>query len=377
MAPTRVLDEFLRKRASGARLHPMSNCPYCAALRFVTPEFLGRSCEASYPYSRKPSTRAMGSALSGFFIDTEDLPGCIHRHTRNHHTGKIISELDCSFGNEGWSQGLIQTLSIMCAYGLILYNASNMLSNGSELLLLVPSISGIVGSVVLPVLGAVPDGAIMLFSGLGDAAQENITVGVGTLAGSTIMLLTIPWSLSILLGAVPVDGGVAVYSRRQEKVNPCALSSFGVSPDATIRSNAYVMVATALLYLVIQGPAFQYATKPEYLEPPKSAVASHTEHGFALAGLMLTTAAFVGYLVLMVRQSQQSSPVREYRVTAVALKALDDNPHISLSGIIAPIIADAAQFQVRLIAADDPPCMQATSHRHCARSRQTYLQGST
>ena len=92
---------------------------------------------------------------------------------------------------------------------------------------------------------------------------------------------------------------------------------------------------------------------------------------------MLTTAAFVGYLVLMVRQSQQSSPVREYRVTAVALKALDDNPHISLSGIIAPIIADAAQFQVRLIAADDPPCMQATSHRHCARSRHTYLQGST
>ena len=319
----------------------------------------------------------MGSALSGFFIDTADLPGCTHRHHRNHHTGEIISELDCSYGNEGWSQGLIQTLSIMCAYGLILYNASNMLSNGSELLLLVPSISGIVGSVVLPVLGAVPDGAIMLFSGLGDAAQENITVGVGTLAGSTIMLLTIPWSLSILLGAVPVDGGVAVYSRRQEKVNPCALSSFGVSPDATIRSNAYVMVATALLYLVIQGPAFQYATKPEYLKPPNSAVASHTEHGFALAGLMLTTAAFVGYLVLMVRQSQQSSPVREYRVTAVALKALDDNPHISLSGIIAPIIADAAQFQVRLIAADDLPCMQATSHRHCARSRQTYPPGST
>ena len=125
----------------------------------------------------------MGSALSGFFIDTADLPGCTHRHHRNHHTGEIISELDCSYGNEGWSQGLIQTLSIMCAYGLILYNASNMLSNGSELLLLVPSISGIVGSVVLPVLGAVPDGAIMLFSGLGDAAQENITVGVGTLAG--------------------------------------------------------------------------------------------------------------------------------------------------------------------------------------------------
>jgi hypothetical protein len=31
-------------------------------------------------------------------------------------------------------------------------------------------LSGIVGSVVLPVLGAVPDGAIVLFSGLGARA---------------------------------------------------------------------------------------------------------------------------------------------------------------------------------------------------------------
>ena len=35
-----------------------------------------------------------------------------------------------------------------------------MISDGSELLLLVPSLAGLVGSVVLPVLGAVPDGAI-------------------------------------------------------------------------------------------------------------------------------------------------------------------------------------------------------------------------
>jgi len=43
----------------------------------------------------------------------------------------------------------------------------------------------------------VPDGAIVLFAGLGQtsrlAAQTNIAVGVGALAGSTIMLLTIPW----------------------------------------------------------------------------------------------------------------------------------------------------------------------------------------
>ena len=83
-------------------------------------------------------------------------------------------------------------LWLFVSYGYALFWASNQISEGSDLLLLVPSLAGIVGSCVLPVLGAVPDGAIMLFSGLGsvEEAQENLAVGVGALAGSTIMLLT-------------------------------------------------------------------------------------------------------------------------------------------------------------------------------------------
>ena len=51
-----------------------------------------------------------------------------------------------------------------------------MISRGSELLLLVPSMTGIVGSLVLPILGAVPDGALILFSGLGPDAQNQVLV---------------------------------------------------------------------------------------------------------------------------------------------------------------------------------------------------------
>lgn len=35
----------------------------------------------------------------------------------------------------------------------VLMQASNLISDGSELLLLVPALAGVVGSVVLPVLG--------------------------------------------------------------------------------------------------------------------------------------------------------------------------------------------------------------------------------
>jgi hypothetical protein len=69
---------------------------------------------------------------------------------------------------------------------------------------LVPAYRGIVGSVVLPVLGAVPDGAIILFSGLGSDAKNQIVVGVGALAGSTIMLITLPWFIAVFAGKVSI-----------------------------------------------------------------------------------------------------------------------------------------------------------------------------
>eukprot|EP00438_Fugacium_kawagutii_P009555 Skav227896 [mRNA] locus=scaffold1951:174086:176752:- [translate_table: standard] len=88
---------------------------------------------------------------------------------------------------------LFQIPKIAIWYGYVLFQASNLISDGSELLLLVPAAAPVVGSVVLPILGAVPDGMMVLFSGLGPDAQNQVSVGVGALAGSTVMLLTLPW----------------------------------------------------------------------------------------------------------------------------------------------------------------------------------------
>ncbi|CAM9847904.1 unnamed protein product, partial [Heterosigma akashiwo] len=80
------------------------------------------------------------------------------------------------------------------------------------------------GSVVLPVLGAVPDAAIVLFSGLGPDAQEQLSVGVGALAGSTIMLLTMPWVLSVFAGRVSLDDKGACRYKKSPKLIPPMLS---------------------------------------------------------------------------------------------------------------------------------------------------------
>lgn len=84
--------------------------------------------------------------------------------------------------------GFIQLMFLFVCYGYVLMTASNMISDGSELLLLVPKLAGIVGSIVLPILGAVPDGCIVLFSGMGPDAQNQLAVGVGALGKKSFIV---------------------------------------------------------------------------------------------------------------------------------------------------------------------------------------------
>ena len=72
--------------------------------------------------------------------------------------------------------GFCQLVFLFAVYGWVLAYASDMISRGSDLLLLVPEYAGVVGSIVLPVLGAVPDGMLILFSGMGDDAQSQLSV---------------------------------------------------------------------------------------------------------------------------------------------------------------------------------------------------------
>jgi len=212
------------------------------------------------------------------------------------------------------------------------------------------SLAGMVRSVVLPILGAVPDGAIMLFSGLGPDAQEQLQVGVGALAGSTIMLLTIPWGGCILVGGVPIGkSGDAAYGRKaiaaaQTKSSSdyiANLNSYGVTPDSTIQENAKLMVGTALCYLLIQGPAFQYAKGPAKGETPDelNEVVAGTEHWWSLAGLVASVALFFYYIAKMMQQSGEG--LHQDKIDGAVVKQLESNQNISLSGIIGPILADA------------------------------------
>ena len=186
--------------------------------------------------------------------------------------------------------GMFQLLFLGGVYAYVLCYSSTMISDGSELLLLIPSLAGLVGSVVLPVLGAVPDGCIVLFSGLGPDAQTQLNVGIGALAGSTIMLLTAPWFLSVLGGRVNMTNGVASY--RAPKLEPPGKFDWfntGVNLSTAVNTGGLLMLVTSVPFFIIEIPAV-------YFQSYTDTVIGKDELPYAFIGMCLCGVMFCGYL---------------------------------------------------------------------------------
>eukprot|EP00413_Alexandrium_margalefii_P045380 CAMPEP_0204586272 /NCGR_PEP_ID=MMETSP0661-20131031/47396_1 /ASSEMBLY_ACC=CAM_ASM_000606 /TAXON_ID=109239 /ORGANISM="Alexandrium margalefi, Strain AMGDE01CS-322" /LENGTH=522 /DNA_ID=CAMNT_0051595899 /DNA_START=64 /DNA_END=1632 /DNA_ORIENTATION=- len=223
-----------------------------------------------------------------------------------------------------------QLLFMTVVYGVILYQSSQLIASGSELLLLFPSVAGLVGSIVLPILGAVPDGTMVLFSGLGPDAQNQVSVGVGALAGSTVMLLTFPWFIAVFFGRVPLD------EKRQPKYGSSdatlkGLLDGGVSFQESLQKAAKIMLGTTLLFLVIQLPA----TFEEVSGISSTSKQAGTENMWALLGFILCVAAFCGYLYICYKDANEDKALakviegikhREISIGAALKFAKDTSP---------------------------------------------------
>lgn len=193
------------------------------------------------------------------------------------------------------SENIVGQLILIAFYAITLSMGAKILSDGSELLLeLFPKWGTVIGALLLPVLGAIPDAAIIVVSGaLGskEDAQEQVAIGVGTLAGSTIMLLTVPWAASMHLGRCNMDDlGEAIDGR----CTGFSVTKQGMSVDKDTPINARIMLITSLSYFIVQGIAFAY------LYDPTSVGAHKWERPFALSGFIVCVVFLVGYCIYQV-----------------------------------------------------------------------------
>ncbi|GBF88403.1 hypothetical protein Rsub_01115 [Raphidocelis subcapitata] len=211
----------------------------------------------------------------------------------------------------GGAEGVVAALLESALFGYILLQGAGLLAEGSELLLEVVD-PGIIGGVLLPVLGALPDALIILNAGLKgsrEMAQEQLAVGMGTLAGSTVLLLSLGWGLSVLLGRCDLsESGRALDKTLTRGFD---LNRTGVTTEDDVRRGALILAASALLYGIVQVPAFL-----GFSESPQA----------ALTGAVVCTAAAVAYVVYSVAspelQRRKIDAARKRRLRLYVVKAL-------------------------------------------------------
>lgn len=239
-----------------------------------------------------------------------------------------------------------QLVLVTIVYMYFLSLASQMVSDGSESLRVFPSGSGIVGSVLVPFLGALPESALVLFSGLGAHAQDQITSGMGIIAGSTVLLLTLPWCIVILVGGVPLqEDGTADYSRSQE---PAALCTSGITFGNLVVTYTKFMLTVSFAYLIIQIPACFFDKTG--LTLPHQAEA---ESGALLAATCFTFVLFLAYIFLLYYKRHEDMQLQvivdnirkknislETVVSNLSAKADENSREISLQRVLRYCFAD-------------------------------------
>ncbi|KAG9397101.1 Sodium/calcium exchanger protein [Carpediemonas membranifera] len=254
-----------------------------------------------------------------------------------HHIEHGVVDADCLNDIFPCAGSLIGNVLLMCIYGFILGKGSKLIADGAELLLNVANPS-LVGGFVLPVLGAVPDAAIIVASCLGDPSeiQQQISVGVGTLAGSTIMLLTVSYGASMLCGRCDIVHGRAVDKTNTRPWWDVIRSGTSVDPDVPI--NAWIMIGVSLLYAIIQIPAFFYMNSRD---------PGPHERWFAAAGAVMCFIVLLGYSTYCVcnstMQNRKAAKAKQRflkRRTAHAFLELLQKPEGTSNEEEKPLLAD-------------------------------------
>lgn len=190
---------------------------------------------------------------------------------RESYSPGTASLLKISAGNKGVVKGCSENygflpcsttlggnLFLVIVYGFFMLKAAEFLSDGSDMLLAVIN-PGIIGGLVLPILGASPDALLILVSGVAaseENAQSQVLVGMGLLAGSTVMLLTIVWSSCIIAGRCDLQdvGNGKMMMKPRTLTKKFDLYGTGISLDSQTKISAWIMMISVLPYIVVQIP---------------------------------------------------------------------------------------------------------------------------
>lgn len=169
---------------------------------------------------------------------------------------KLRSSSSCedTYGFMPCTASAVGNLFLMAVYGYLLFLSASMMSDGSELLLRVMG-PGIIGGLFLPILGALPDSLLILVSGLSGStttAQSQVLIGMGLLAGSTVMLLTALWGACTIVGKCDLSTqNVAIDGQDTKRFS---LFGSGITTDTATSKAAQIMLVSLIPFIIVEIP---------------------------------------------------------------------------------------------------------------------------
>ncbi|KAI8557829.1 hypothetical protein RHMOL_Rhmol04G0041000 [Rhododendron molle] len=179
-------------------------------------------------------------------------------------TSAAASSCDQTYGFMPCTTTVLGNLFLILAYGYLMYLGATYLTSGSEMLLEILG-PGIIGGLFLPILGALPDAMLILVSGLSGStttAQSQVSVGMGLLAGSTVMLLTVIWGTCVVVGKCDLQDSHAIDGKDTVGFS---LTGSGVSTDIWTSYAARIMAVSVVPFLVVQLPQLMSSTSGRHL----------------------------------------------------------------------------------------------------------------
>ncbi|PIN16029.1 hypothetical protein CDL12_11325 [Handroanthus impetiginosus] len=178
-------------------------------------------------------------------------------------------------------------LFLIVVYGFLMFLAATYLSTGSEMLLQILG-PGIVGGLFLPILGALPDAMLILVSGLSgstETAQSQVSVGMGLLAGSTVMLLTVIWGICVVVGKCDIENSLAIDS---QDTKGFSLTGSGISTDRWTSYAGIIMAISVVPFIIVQLPQMLHSNSGRHLT--------------VLIGLIVSVSLLISYCLYQVFQ---------------------------------------------------------------------------
>ncbi|KAL2331384.1 hypothetical protein Fmac_018965 [Flemingia macrophylla] len=155
------------------------------------------------------------------------------------------------------SNNIVGHLFLILVYEYLLFHGESYLAAGGEQIFKILG-PGVFGASAFDVLGALPESLILLVTGLSsdkESAQESASTGVGLLAGSSILLLTVVWGTCVIIGKQKLkNDSNSVASDSSNGGIKESLTGYGITMDADTRQMARIMVFSVIPLLIMQIP---------------------------------------------------------------------------------------------------------------------------